>query len=351
MIRATAGAELCATSNHPHPKPVDCVKAIDYTYKGDVDISERVVVGEPVQKSALEWDVPYNVKDEAGNEAVTVWRHVIVQEVDLNSVEAVIRDEVEQEEQARLKSAIDAAVKKEKAQWQREQQASTSSRRAASTANKSCPACPKCDCPDTPETNMETCQSYCENVSKTCALSDSSLMYSIIFWMEAYLSPAVIPVVFIVVVLFGSFVILRFILTAIYNPDAYRRGGYENNYGTTSSEEDAILRGMGDSRLALQPFVSPTRGLAPMMNGNQTPQSSSYPPLGYTVPVSTGLPGAFSPPGTTTRTSTPGFASPPYTRSSGAPQDDHHSSYLGSPVITPSRRGDGVQRESRNIYS
>ena len=34
MIRETAGAELCATHDHPNPSPDECVKAVDHTYKG-----------------------------------------------------------------------------------------------------------------------------------------------------------------------------------------------------------------------------------------------------------------------------------------------------------------------------
>ena len=62
----TAGAELCATHLNRNPDPSDCVQAHNVTYSGRVDLSKKVVVGEPIQKSNLPWSVPYDVKDELG---------------------------------------------------------------------------------------------------------------------------------------------------------------------------------------------------------------------------------------------------------------------------------------------
>ena len=67
-----------------------------------MDLSRHVVVGEPVQKSSIRWSVPYNVKDAAGNRAHTVWRDVVVEEVDLANVEARVRQEVLQTRKAEL---------------------------------------------------------------------------------------------------------------------------------------------------------------------------------------------------------------------------------------------------------
>ena len=55
-----------------------------------------MVVGEPVQKSSIRWSVPYNVKDVAGSRAHTVWRDVVVEEVDLANVEAEIQKAIDQ---------------------------------------------------------------------------------------------------------------------------------------------------------------------------------------------------------------------------------------------------------------
>ena len=114
MIRVTAGAELCATHTNAKPHPADCLKAIDKTHIGDIDLSSRVLVGEPVQKSPFEWKVPYNVMDDAGNSADTVWRDVIVEEVSLDEIEARIRREVLENKDEEIKEAVTLALEKEK---------------------------------------------------------------------------------------------------------------------------------------------------------------------------------------------------------------------------------------------
>ncbi len=53
-----------------------CAKAMDEGPLGSRDISSRIVVGEPVHIGGLNWKVPYDVSDEAGNTASTVYRMV-----------------------------------------------------------------------------------------------------------------------------------------------------------------------------------------------------------------------------------------------------------------------------------
>lgn len=53
-----------------------------------------MTVGEPVPKnngSPLQWKVPYNVMDEAGNKAKTVWRDIIVEEVDIDDFDKKVK--------------------------------------------------------------------------------------------------------------------------------------------------------------------------------------------------------------------------------------------------------------------
>ena len=91
MIKITSGAELCATHTNTKPSPLTCVKAIDYTHLGNVNLSSKVIVGDPIQISTLEWKVSYNVVDKAGNTASTQWRNVVVEEVELTDLEQKIR--------------------------------------------------------------------------------------------------------------------------------------------------------------------------------------------------------------------------------------------------------------------
>jgi hypothetical protein len=316
MVRSTAGAELCALPGNTNPMPSDCVTAVDRTYKGDVDLSDRVVVGQPIQKSPLQWSVPYDVIDEAGNAAVTVWRDVVVQEVDLASVENLIRAEVSREQEAAQQKAVQKAVREERAKWDREQQANNNRNKRSNSA-KSCPACPPCDCPDTPETTRESCSQYCENISKSCSLSDGSKLYSMLFWMEEYLTPSLIPSILFVALIFVVFLGVRFILTTIYNPRAYQNHSYPSNYGPMNNEDIMILRS-----------PQPMMGSSPAPPPRQSLQFGS--PAGVQQPS---------------------FASPSFPPSNGAPNRPaapmyDESIYMSPPLITPSKTGDGARRRN-----
>jgi len=107
MIKDTAGAELCASHTLKNPGLADCVRATDHTYEGIVDLTSQVKVGEPVQDSPFEWKIPYNVVDEAGNSAKTVWRTVIVEEVNLIDAESQIREEIVAENKKALSDALE----------------------------------------------------------------------------------------------------------------------------------------------------------------------------------------------------------------------------------------------------
>ena len=331
MVRKTAGAELCATPNKKSPQPADCVKAVDRTYKGDLDLSDRVVVGVPVRKGPLQWQVPYNVKDDAGNEAVTVWRDVIVEEVELSSVERLIREEVKREYELKQQEAVDQALRTEKAKWNRENSNSNRNRRSISV--DPCPACPQCDCPNTPETTKDSCATFCEHQSKSCSLSDESYVYSILFWLEQMVGPSSLPGMLLVAMITVAFMVLRFFLTAIFNPRTYQSPSYAAYNNTV--DDSSILR-------SPQP-------VAMMSNNGMDP-----PPPRSSMSLSR------APNGNLYSSPQPNFASPttygrmgnddtPRQRNSSArpvePLYDE-SIYLRSPIISPSRTGDGVRRRN-----
>ena len=56
----------------------------------------QIQVGDPIKHASVKnsWRVPYNVMDKAGNRAQTVWRDVVVEELTLDELEAVMREEV-----------------------------------------------------------------------------------------------------------------------------------------------------------------------------------------------------------------------------------------------------------------
>ena len=156
MIENTAGAELCATHTNKNPDSSDCIRSTDHTYLGAVDLSSKVTVGNPVQISQLHWKVPYNVKDKAGNAAETVWREIIVEEVDIDELESKIRDGVLADKDIEIKKAVHEALENE--------------RKLSLTQNKknsssSCPSCPSCE--KGSGISMIECQTICDE-RRTC---------------------------------------------------------------------------------------------------------------------------------------------------------------------------------------
>ena len=97
----------------------ECVQAYDQRHDGKVDLSGKVHVGDPEQKSALRWSVPYNVRDAAGNDAITVWRDVVVEEVESHEIAARVRNEA----LADMKKEIDKAVEKAKQDAEKDKKA------------------------------------------------------------------------------------------------------------------------------------------------------------------------------------------------------------------------------------
>jgi hypothetical protein len=237
MIRETAGAELCATHDHPRPSPSDCINAVDHTYKGDVDLSDQVVVGDPVQKSRLHWVVPYNVKDEAGNDAVTVFRDIIVEEVDLKTIEKKIRDEVTKEQRQTTERAVDAALRVERRKWEKENGVSNLGRRSVGVSANTCPACPPCDCPDMAPADAERCAIYCDDISVSCKLSENNYVYSLLLWLGELFSMKVAATIVLVIFL-GAIFFASKCLAFLVKPGFHSNYDYRDNNGIN---DDIVL--------------------------------------------------------------------------------------------------------------
>jgi hypothetical protein len=328
LIRSTAGAELCATHSRPSPNASDCVQAYDHTYKGKVDLARDVTVGEPVQRSPLRWAVPYNVKDEAGNAAETVWRDVIVEEVDLSEVEAKIRGEVLQEQDIEIRKAVAKALEEDRKKRAAADATGSRGRRQPAPSTKTCPECPKCDCSGDAKFDATSCAAICETMIETCSFNDQSFVLRAMLWLEGYFPPSLIPVMLLCLLGTGFFLIVRSILTLVFNPAAYRRGYYYDG-------DDRRERAMQDS-------VTYYRS----DNGNGMPNSMASPPPRASLSI--GVAETFFTPPNVGISAGGSFASP-LMANGGAqqPRDDLADSiYEFQPLITPSKRGDGVGKRS-----
>lgn len=332
MILSTAGAELCATHSKPNPKPSDCVKALDHTYRGNVDLSSRVVVGEPVQKSSNHWTVSYNVMDDAGNAAKTVWRDVLVEEVDLFEDENKLRLQMQAEKEAEIKEAVKKAVEKERAS----RQVDEVTRGPGNRRNQkvSCPPCPECQCPTDGSFDPSQCDKYCEKkfaqYERTCAATEESAYPRPMQFLQDVLPPQMVFVVVwcvaIVVVVFA----FRLLMTTIFNPSAAF-----NNYNLSPAEEHEF-----------QTAVNYYRSPDPAANRNGVPQSA--PPAaraGFGTTANGG--GMFSPENRARTDAYPRSDASPFWSPNGTPGSasrgntavfDDNSIYADSPMPPRGRR-------------
>jgi len=263
MILSTAGAELCATHSKPTPTPNDCVKATDHTYKGNVDLSARVVVGEPLLKSSNHWSVSYNVMDDAGNAAKTVWRDVIVEEVDLFEDENKLRLQMQAEKEAEIKEAVRNALEKERASVQVD--AVTRGKRNQKDRTGKCPACPECSCPTDGSFDTSQCDKYCEkkfaHYERTCTAADAPSYPRPLQFLQDILPPRVISVLAWCLTIVVAIYALRLLMTTIFNP----RAAF-SNYNLSAAEEHEFQN-------AVSYYRSPD-GPSSQMNRNGVPQSA-----------------------------------------------------------------------------
>ena len=344
MIQDTAAAELCATHTKQNPRAADCVSAKDHTYRGDVDLGARVTVGSPVQVSDLEWKVPYNVMDDAGNAAETVWRNIVIEEVDLVEMEERIRAEIMADRENELEEAVRVAVEKEK---KKQTGSSVSSRQQSQGSNKKCPTCTVCDCPfDGSGLSLAECDSRCEKrmpKAATCENGDfeheqsqhrgsrtplHSFLDYFIDLTEGILAPNFAGVLVIAfVVAFLLFVFQRII--------AVNQSGWQYFDAKDELKEREMLNkvtyynGRGIDEIRSPTFLSPQQGYT-RGNANAVSAGGSPPPRSSMFSPPTGLSNA--PQG-----ANPSFTSP---RNGNIYNADRQAFRATMSPITPARNGD-----------
>lgn len=314
MIQATAGAELCASVSNPNPQPHECVEAYDDTHLGRVELSHKVIVGDPVQKSPNHWSVPYDVVDEAGNSAETVWRDIVVEELNLNDIETSIRDEVKQEMQAEKEEAIQQALAIERSNTRPQM-----SRERVEKAREC--QCPSCE--NTVPVSKEF-DEYCNPGSK---------IIQGLIWLESFVSPMAAQAFLITSTAILAYMIVYFMWQSIFTTQHRSRRSAEfdansedriraiqNGIGYVANQEtDRTLSGTETrSMFDRSPHKSPTLGTP------RIPRSSIF------------LNGDDGRTGTS--------------QLNGHTKSQSEVFYDTPTKITPSKRGDGVHRRSPYDY-
>ena len=159
LIQASDGVELCISSEtYRSGEKIECFHAFDKTYKGDVNLSDRVVVGNPipVPGQMKMWRVPYDVIDHAGNRADTVYRVVEIEELSFQEYERQLLEEQESVIQKRV-----AALETELEQYKQNNNISSRGRNKRDNKRNcpKCPTCPECICKEA------DCRQFCSNAS------------------------------------------------------------------------------------------------------------------------------------------------------------------------------------------
>jgi hypothetical protein len=283
------------------------------TYKGRVDLSDEVKVGVPVRKSPLRWSVPYDVKDKAGNSAVTVWRDIVVEEVDILDIETRIRNEAMQDQKEEVQRAVDRAV-----QERRKIESEMAKKRKSSN---SCPACPKCECVG--EVDASACEKFCQSKMGSCVVDEQRYAVQVLFFLEQYLNPWLVLILLSCFVIFAFIFFLRLVLTLLFNPKAFRPGYYDSvereremlNAITYYQNDHVVANGSLPARRS----YSPSTGRAAFADDDGV---NFFSPREYEQPSVT-----------------------------IARQDISEDDIYEHSIITPSKRGDGVtRRKSRSPF-
>lgn len=286
-------------------------------------MSSSVVVGDPVHKTPLHWRVPYNVKDAAGNAAETVWRDVVVEEVNLEEFESRIRTDVEKHKRAEIDSAVQRALEEDR----KKRPAA-----ALNRADKSCPSCPPCDC--SAGKHPSSCDEICKAKSKPCGLDDQSMAVRVLLFLERQFPPYATELIVLLSLAAFAVLVLTSMLRLIFPSQPPLRDSYAYERELQGAVTYHDRNGRTDFRVD-------NNGIGP---ASAPPRSS----------MSTGRDGAgpFTPSPTMAR----GYNGTPvagtgeqsnggdYGRSPNVSLAD--SIYAQSPIITPSKRGDGVRRRS-----
>ena len=366
MIVSTQGAELCASHENSRPQPANCVYAYDETYKGRVDLSTRVKIGDPVKKSSLHWIVPYNVMDDAGNEATTIWRDVVVDEVDLESLEAKIRDEIGRSKDSEIKAAVNKAVQEER----RKLEATTSKPHVhrRSMTHASCPPCPACPentpipvttttTPSPDKIDLSMCEKICEERGQQCSFYDNSTVISLLLLLEQHLPAEIVPVILGLAALMAIFFLFTVLKNLLYNPAAFAASyDYANDQERERSLQNSVTYYPGGS-----PPLHQTQQHQPLAAGAGTPHTpggmAGGPPRA-SLSRDQGSDFFLSPGNTAGGSGGAGaFASPPGVH--GTQQqvngnagldsiDDPNGIYMSPPIILPSPRNSGSELRRRS---
>lgn len=178
--------------------------------------------------------------DDAGNAAKTVWRDIIVEEVDLLDVEKKVRAELAAEKEEEIAEAIrkakdDAAAEQVEIARAHEKKPDRYQRGRGPTA---CPKCPECKC-TTGDNSFDPsqCEDYCAmkaaESKSTCTPGESPTVMGPINFLQDKLPVSVMEMLCWIV---AAFLLVRTCLTAVFDSRAYDTYNYPDERELQNAE-------------------------------------------------------------------------------------------------------------------
>jgi len=150
---------------HQQQQQQQCVTAVDVTYNDTIDLTADIVIGAPIPLTHNNhnhnthhhhhtYQIPYNVRDKAGNAAETLYRNVVVREVTLEEYHA-----------ARSSASSSGGYHTKRGGHRRGRDRSTAT--TATTTMTQCPPCSVAECAKCPDCSssassiMDDCDAVC----------------------------------------------------------------------------------------------------------------------------------------------------------------------------------------------
>jgi hypothetical protein len=359
------------------------------TATGRVDLSRDVVVGDPVQKSALRWSVPYHVQDEAGNVADIVWRDVVVEEVKLQDIEKRIRNEIVSQQKMEVDRAIEKAVGAERRRLEDE----INQLKSRQQLNAVVPICPECTSCQTstkmrddgekscPAVDAASCAQFCDataETSNTRPTEETRIIVQLLHYFEqtSLINPSMTFAVLSCLSITVAIVLCRLFLSWIWKGESYIRRVPRYSEKEIQEEEERQRRLLesvtyystgangsvttaSSERSSSTSFAQSTSPL-PYNNGNAVRQNGFVPPPRASMSLGTDR-GFLTPAAQSNGLSSSnlrGMASAPpaaslfgYASQNRVQPDIDDIYEAPTSIITPSKRGDGVSRTWTSPHS
>jgi hypothetical protein len=351
------------------------------TASGRVDLSRDVVVGDPVQKSALRWSVPYNVHDEAGNVADTVWRDVIVEEVNLTDIEKRIRNEILSQQKMEVDRIVAKGVNDERRR--------TENLLKQNGSDSIVPKCPECNsCPTStndgeqncPVLDETSCYQFCAATTTTstnqpCIFDEESMIVQVFRYFEEMniFNPSILSAMLTCLAIIMTILVFRVFVSWILIAQSYNTRGLRYTEKEIQEEEErqrklvesvtyynsgvngSVTSTSSDRRTSTSSSFLRNTSPMPVSNGSAAATANGFVPPPR-ASMTLGNDRSFlTPTGRTNGQSSTGMlqgpaSAPPghslfgYSSQNRARIDLDDIYETPSSIITPSKRGNGISR-------